>query len=297
MNRTIYILAITLFPFYFLSAQTICIDPGHGFGENGENTDGRSLEEIYTNVAVGLYLRDSLETKGYTVIMTRESNDTGSWMSLTQRAELADYYESERLLSIHCNACNSCGATGTETFWSSRNTTNVNIDRTFSDLVQKHMVNIGEWRNRRSAEDSVYFGFRLGVLKGYTPGCLNEIGFVDTPSDLKKLLDEEWRQKFAHAYVLAIDESFTLDYPPQTSQTENSQVGINVYPNPFTDHLNIELNDSKIYISLFNIDGKAIFNNILCNGYVSNLSALETGIYILHIETGSNHYVLKVLKK
>lgn len=274
-------------------AQTICIDPGHGYGENGENFDSRTWEEISTNVAVGLYLRDSLEARGYAVIMTRENSDSNSWMSLTQRAELADYYESARFLSIHCNGG---GGTGTETFWSARNTYDVAVDKNFSQITQNCMSEIGEWRNRRSAEDVVYLGFRLGVLKGFAAGCLNEIGFVDTPSDLEKLLDDDWRKVFAHAYAVAIDESF-LEIPSADKKVQEDMFAI--FPNPFTSQLTIDSNIPMEYksLSIVNMQGQEVFYRSGGNNVINSLEFLPSGLYYLQIRTEASSYQTAILKQ
>lgn len=282
----------------YLFPQTICIDPGHGYGPDGEDVDGRTEEEITTNCAVGLLLRDSLESHGYTVIMTREDNEAGSWMSLTQRAELADEYESERLLSIHCNGG---GGTGTETFWCYRNSPNTAIDETFSSLVQNNMSLYGEWRSRRSIEDFDYLGFHLGVLKGTAPGCLNEIGFVDTPDDLVKLLDEEWRKVFAYAYRIAIDETFLVDYPSSIIQNDISF--FQVYPMPFKDDLYIHIRNNEVNlnsIELVNLMGqtlslKAVSDNFLDKIHLDTENILP-GIYILRLNTTESSFSKVILK-
>lgn len=280
-------------------AQTICIDPGHGYGPNGENSDTRTVEEITTNCAVGLLLRDSLELKGYTVIMTREDSDSGSWMSLTQRAELADEYESERLLSIHCNGG---GGTGTETFWCYQNSPNTAIDETFSLLTQNNMSLYGEWKSRRSVEDFEYLGYHLGVLKGSAPGCLNEIGFVDTPTDLEKLLDEEWRKIFAQAYRIAIDESFNQDYPSGISI--NTISDFEVYPIPFEENIYIRSKDKDLKIKcieIFSTTGQKVkqiqIQDILNQQIIVDVGNLHTGVYILNIFSEENSYNKVIFKR
>lgn len=294
--RPLLFLVIAVFAFGKADSQVICIDPGHGYGPNGENLDGRTLEEITTNCAVGLLLRDTLEKQGFTVIMTRTTSDTGSWMSLTQRAELADNYDSDRLLSIHCNGG---GGTGTETFWCYRNSPNRAIDSTFSLLTQQKMVYSGDWTNRRSIEDEIYLGFHLGVLKGATPGCLSEIGFVDRPSDLEKLLDNSWRIQFAIAYSDAINESFTIDYP---SSLIEPAVKLNIYPNPFVGNVYVAgIGDKLVSVKLFDFSGREIavpncFPDTVEDTYIINLSALPIGIYQLAFITRSASYYQTILK-
>ncbi|MBN1117410.1 MAG: N-acetylmuramoyl-L-alanine amidase [Bacteroidales bacterium] len=281
--RKIFLALTTLFFSSFGYTQVICIDPGHGYGTQGEDVDGRTTTEIHTNCEVGLKLRDTLEKKGYTVIMTREDSDTGSWMSLTQRAELADTYEAERLLSIHCNAG---GGTGTETFWCHINSPNRAIDSTFSRLVQDNMAEYGEWRSRRSIEDIKYLGFHLGVLKGAAPGCLNEIGFVDTPEDSAKLVDEDWQWLFAAAYTEAIDISFTIDYP---SYIIENQLNVNIYPNPVNKLLILKSEEyfqTNTLISLYDIQG-ILLNNFQIESpqkeYLIHLADLKKGLYVIQI--------------
>jgi N-acetylmuramoyl-L-alanine amidase len=295
--RVLFFFLIIVIHFRLL-AQVICIDPGHGYGPNGENFDDRTFEEITTNCAVGLLLRDSLELKGYTVLMTRIDSDSGSWMSLTQRAELADEYEAERLLSIHCNGG---GGTGTETFWCYRNTPNRAIDSTFSLLVQNNMSHYGEWRSRRSIEDFEYLGFHLGVLKGYAPGCLSEIGFVDTPADLEKLFDDEWRKIFAHAYRIAIDESFNQDYPSGLIASE--MVDFLVYPTPFENYINIQLknkNQRIYYIELVGLTGQIVMQKQISDfsdqEFSFNVEKIPPGVYILRVFAEKNLFC-KVLFK
>jgi N-acetylmuramoyl-L-alanine amidase len=282
-----------------LKAQTICIDPGHGYGANGEDIDGRTREEITTNCDVGLILRDSLESAGYTVIMTREDSDSGSWMSLTQRAELADEYESDRLLSIHCNAG---GGTGTETFWCYRGSPNRAIDSTLSALVQDNMTIYGDWKSRRSIEDNKYLGFHLGVLKGSSPGCLNEIGFVDSPGDLDKLLDTQWRKNFAKAYRIAIDQSFVQDYPSKLNREEYNS--FKVFPNPFDQEITLSVNDNHIFVISLEILsqlGQVIHKEtnmkpVQGSTYVIDTRGLQNGIYFLRVQTPDKNICMPLIK-
>ncbi|MFO7657561.1 MAG: N-acetylmuramoyl-L-alanine amidase [Bacteroidales bacterium] len=276
--RAVFMLLLFLSSVISVHSQVICIDPGHGYGPNGENFDKRTQEEILTNCAVGLKLRDLLESMGYSVIMTRTHSDSGSWMSLAQRTELADAYDSDRLLSIHCNGG---GGTGTETFWCYRNTPNQTIDSTFSRIVQDYMAETGQWRSRRSTEDFPYLGFHLGILQGYTPGCLNEIGFVDTPADLEKLLDDNWRNVFADAYAEAIVESFNRDYNSLIIFDNKTPI---LYPNPVNDILNINLGITvsvTMSIKIFNSSGTLIL--IMPAKNIIDVSWLNRGIYFLHI--------------
>ena len=211
-------------------AQNIYIDPGHFIG------DKRTDLEIETNLAVGLKLRNLLNRDNnagmrWNIRMSRE--DGGGIKGLVDRAKDANNFEADLFLSIHCNGG---GGTGTETFWCDLDENgglhpNRNNDQRFARLVQKHMVHTGDWgcpnepwdECRRVVEDFTYLEkngnhFHLPILQfSDAPGCLNEIGFVDTPTDAAKLRNDQWRDRFALAYRDAIYEFFRVQ-PPRSGQ-------------------------------------------------------------------------------
>ena len=210
----------------------IYIDPGHYEGDGGNKI------ELDTNLAVGLKLKELLESdtsSGVTweILMSRyDSHSRERWLnSPPQRAIDANDFEADLFLSIHCNAG---GGTGTETFWCNHyrapgSSVNDILDEEnrensehFAKLVQKHMVERGKWKNRRCMVDHDYEYFQDKweengghlpiLLRLKVPGCLNEIGFYDHSGDKEKLLSNGWRNKFAEAYRDAIYEYLRL--PP-----------------------------------------------------------------------------------
>ncbi|WP_066830058.1 N-acetylmuramoyl-L-alanine amidase [Rufibacter ruber] len=204
--------------FFSFAAQAqivIVIDPGHGYNSSGGNPDGRTDTEISTALAVGLKLRDKLNSQctSYSVKMTRTT--ANGWISVTQRRDMSNSWGADRFLSIHCNAG---GGTGTETFWCNQSTSSNTSNSNFSNEVQARMVAGGSWTNRRSVEDATFLPYHLGVLNGNNAiGVLNEIGFVDS-GDATKLLDNTWRDKFATAYLTALKNSLgTSTCTPPTS--------------------------------------------------------------------------------
>ncbi|GAA0725991.1 N-acetylmuramoyl-L-alanine amidase [Aquimarina litoralis] len=222
--------------FYFNSiAQVIVIDPGHGYAVDGSNPDGRTDIEHSTALAVGLKLKEKIESRcnGWTVRLTRSTRN--GHLSLGQRRAISNNWNADRFISIHCNAG---GGTGTETFWCNRSNSSASSNSRFSRDIQNHMVNIGKWTDRRSVEDASFI-FHLGVLTNNNAiGVLNEIGFVDSP-DANKLLSNNWRDTFAEAYLKALESDLertcvleNSDYEsPVTSMTA---VGGSIQSDDFT---------------------------------------------------------------
>jgi len=191
-----------------LQSQVIVIDPGHGYGATtSDNPDGRTAIEIETSLEVGLRTRTLIQNScTWTVQMTRTTN-LNSWISVTQRGQMSNNWNADRLLSIHCNAG---GGTGTETFYCTQDDTNTPPDVAFAQKIQTDMVSGGSWNNRRCVEDNSFLAYHLGVLRySAATGCLNEIGFVDS-SDATKLTSSTWRDSFALAYFNALKSNLNL---------------------------------------------------------------------------------------
>lgn len=195
--KNIFKILLVLFAIQ-VQAQIIVIDPGHGYGATtSDNPDGRTATEIETSLEVGLRTRNLIQGScNWTVYMTRTTN-LNSWISVTQRAQMSNNWNADRLLSIHCNAG---GGTGTETFYCTQDDTTTAPDIAFAQKIQTDMVANGQWNNRRCVEDNSFLAYHLGVLRySSATGCLNEIGFVDS-ADATKLNSSTWRDTFALSY-------------------------------------------------------------------------------------------------
>lgn len=192
-----------------VQSQIIVIDPGHGYGATtSDNPDGRTAIEIETSLEVGLRTRNLIQNScTWTVQMTRTTN-LNSWISVTQRGQMSNNWNADRLLSIHCNAG---GGTGTETFYCTQDDTNTPPDVAFAQKIQTDMVSGGSWNNRRCVEDNSFLAYHLGVLRySAATGCLNEIGFVDSATDAAKLTSSTWRDAFALSYFNALKSNLNL---------------------------------------------------------------------------------------
>ena len=109
--------------------RVICIDPGHqtrgnsakepigpGATETKAKVTGGATgvatgqTEYQLNLDVSLKLRDALESKGYTVIMTRTTNNVD--MSNSERAKIANDANAAAFIRIHANSIDSSSVKG-----------------------------------------------------------------------------------------------------------------------------------------------------------------------------------------
>jgi N-acetylmuramoyl-L-alanine amidase len=92
----------------------VAIDAGHGGDDPGAVGHGR-LQEADVTLAIAKKLKAELDQiPGISAVMTR----TGDYfIPLRKRIEIARKYQSDIMVSIHCNASRNRGATGTEVYF------------------------------------------------------------------------------------------------------------------------------------------------------------------------------------
>jgi len=190
--------------------QTICLDPGHG-GKDPGNQDGRQQEKKYT-LALALEVQKRLKEAGFKVVLTRSSD---TYTELTERSEKANEGPADLFVSLHFNALAGSSARGPETYCltpahaSSTNAQgegtsngnfpgNKNNDRNvyLAWQIQKSLITSLEMEDRGVKHA------RFAVLRGIEmPGVLIESGFMTYPDEAKKLYDKGFREKLAQAIV------------------------------------------------------------------------------------------------
>lgn len=118
LTGNFFLITILLFSF-FITGSTysqnpfkIVIDAGHGGKDPGRpNKSGIKEKDIVLNIA--LDLGKKLEQNGNEVIYTR---DKDIFLSLRQRAKIANDADADLFISIHCNAFHDHRVYGSETF-------------------------------------------------------------------------------------------------------------------------------------------------------------------------------------
>ena len=176
--------------------KTVCIDPGHGGSSSGA-TLGSRLEKDDT-LRLSLLVRDILEDRGYTVVMTR---DNDSDVSLADRCKIANKARASLFVSIHRNSSTSPDATGME-MWvhSSSPTDDMLLAQNILDCLDKlNIANRGIHSGYRDGADMNYYINRHTKM----PSVLAEIDFISNKNDNKKY--DENIEKYAKAIADGIE--------------------------------------------------------------------------------------------
>ena len=176
--------------------KTVCIDPGHGGSSSGA-TLGSRLEKDDT-LRLSLLVRDILEDRGYTVVMTR---DNDSDVSLADRCKIANKARASLFVSIHRNSSTSPDATGME-MWvhSSSPTDDTLLAQNILDCLDTlDITNRGIHSGYRDGADMNYYINRHTKM----PSVLAEIDFISNKTDNKNY--DKNIEKYAKAIADGIE--------------------------------------------------------------------------------------------
>ena len=176
--------------------KTVCIDPGHG-GTSSGATLGSRLEKDDT-LRLSLLVRDILEERGYTVVMTR---DNDSDVSLADRCKIANKARASLFVSIHRNSSTSPDATGMEMWVHSSNPTDDTLlaQNILDCLDTLDITNRGIHSGYRDGADMNYYINRHTKM----PSVLAEIDFISNKSDNKNY--DKNIEKYAKAIADGIE--------------------------------------------------------------------------------------------
>ena len=162
--------------------KTVMIDPGHGGSAPG-NSSGGMIEKDY-NLNTSLATTEYLRSKGFNVIMTRDTDKT---LSLGNRTALSNSLKPDLFTSIHYNASNGSG-NGVEIYYKVKDknggTTKTAASNILKRILEKfNMKNRGiKTRTLDNGKDYLY------VLRNNNyPAILVECAFIDNKSDMDKL--------------------------------------------------------------------------------------------------------------
>lgn len=169
----------------------IVIDPGHGGSDPGAIGPTKVKEkDVVLNVS--LKLKNLLESRGVTVVMTRA---TDIYLTLQQRTQISNNSGADYFLSVHANSFSNPSSNGTETF--SYNSTGMGAE--VAKSIQNNLLNAVNLTNRGFKTDNFY------VIKyNNIPSSLVELAFISNPREETLLANDAFQNKCAEAIAKAI---------------------------------------------------------------------------------------------
>lgn len=189
-----------------VAREKICIvvDAGHGGSDPGKVGINGALEKDI-NLSIALKLKDLLEQREISVVLTRDS-DAGLAPADATNKKAADMQKRCQIIadanpaftvSIHQNSYTTEDIKGAQVFYYGQSENGKRL----ADVLQEHLISEVDPQNTRvaKANESYYL-----LKKTPTPTVIVECGFLSNQSEADLLLTEDYQSKLAHAIYLGI---------------------------------------------------------------------------------------------
>lgn len=186
--------------------KTVVIDVGHGGEDPGKVGIGGMLEKDL-NLQIAGKVKENLETAGYRVVMTRET-DAGLYeegtsnkkaQDLQNRCKIIEETEPACMVSIHQNSYTDSAVCGPQVFYYSHSS---EAERLATILQNRINENLAIERPRVQKANTTYY-----ILKrSESVSVIVECGFITNPVEVKLLADGDYQEKLAEAIFQGIDE-------------------------------------------------------------------------------------------
>lgn len=176
-----------------------CIDPGHGGTDPGAIGVAKTHEANH-NLDISKIVGRILLEQGQQVVYTRT---TDKWLSLAERADIANKANCNTFISIHCNSFKDAKSNGVET-WSFPNSLE---GIKLSKLVQEELVKATGLTDRGCKQ------YNFGVLRmSNMVAILVEVAFISNPDEEILLTKIEFKEKVALSIVKGLFRYLGLIY-------------------------------------------------------------------------------------
>ncbi len=204
--------------------KVIVIDPGHqGKGNSAKEAIGPGSSTKKAKVAtgatgvssgkpesqitleIGLKLKQELESRGYTVIMTRTSQNVN--ISNQQRAKIGN--QGDAVIHLHCDSIDSSSVRGAHTIAPSKNNPYCPSIYNLSSSLARNVINQYCQATGIKNRGVDYRNDLTGINWSEVPSIYLEMGFISNSKEDQLLTDSSFQNKCAIGIANGIDAYFS----------------------------------------------------------------------------------------
>jgi N-acetylmuramoyl-L-alanine amidase len=143
---------------------------------------------------IALKLKQQLEARGVTVVMTRTSNDVN--ITNSARAKIANNAHANLFVRVHCDGSTTSSVKGISTLYPASNQWTKPIaarSKTAAGIVQASLIHATGATNRGAVQRSDLTGFNWATV----PSVLVEAGFLSNRAEDALLVTSAYQDKIA----------------------------------------------------------------------------------------------------
>ncbi|MBQ3706412.1 MAG: N-acetylmuramoyl-L-alanine amidase [Clostridia bacterium] len=200
--------------------RTICIDPGHGFYDNGTGENSYFPEGVYekhVNFAVATYLNQDLIDRGFDTIMTHNGVDIpeydwdGNWIfNPNERIAFINAQEVDYVVSIHVNAAPNPDACGVRIYYNDNSYKWNDWAEPAAEALKEAIDDTVEITAPTTADDPSSMADSNFAIprETHAASSLIEVGFCTNVVDAANLVNEEWQKSIANGIAEGIERFF-----------------------------------------------------------------------------------------
>lgn len=209
------------------SSYIVMLDPGHqSQGDSTTEPNGPDSSEMKARVTdgatgvatgakeyeltleIGLLLKQELETRGYTVLMTRETHDVN--ISNMERAQMANEAGADITVRIHGNSFDDATVNGAEALAPSTSNPYVGELAEKSQNLSQAIIHAYCESTRMSNRGVKIDDTMTGINWCEMPVTIIELGFMSNTTDDTNMQDDAYQQKMVKGIADGIDVYFGL---------------------------------------------------------------------------------------
>ena len=183
----------------------VVIDAGHGGTDPGAVSNGVNEKDL--NLMIAKYMLERFKQAGIDATLVRPSDET---LSPTERVRriLAAYGDDPNVVVIsnHINSSPTPGAEGTEVIYALRNSDE--LSENILNQLERAGLPIRTAYQRRLPSNPNKDYYFIHRETGSTQPIIVEYGYINTPSDLKRI--QENYRKYVNAVVEGVLETFNI---------------------------------------------------------------------------------------
>lgn len=191
MCRRLTLLAVILAAGSTHAFETVVIDPGHGGNDQG--TEWHKVNEKELTLSVSRLVEKILRQNNIQTVLTRHCD---AYVSLDDRAEIANLIPQSLLLSIHFNGSRLQEINGFEVFAFRLSP----AGRMIAESIEQSMAENLRSKNRGLRIDQDY----AVLVRCVGSAVLVECGFISNKAESARLASPEGRQTLAEAIALGV---------------------------------------------------------------------------------------------